>query len=68
MMIYSIQRQISSYITLFDKIDAIVFSGGIGERNKDIRNLILKDLKILKNIPSIVVKCDEEKYMLMLSK
>ncbi|HNZ86219.1 MAG TPA: acetate/propionate family kinase [bacterium] len=68
MFIYSIQRQISSYITLFDKIDAIVFSGGIGERNKDIRNLILKDLKILKNIPSIVVKCDEEKYMLMLSK
>lgn len=68
MFIYSIQRQISSYITLYDKIDAIVFSGGIGERNSDIRNLILKDLKILKNVRSLVVKCNEEKYMLMLSK
>ncbi len=68
MFIYGIQRQISSYITLYDKIDAIVFSGGIGERNSDIRNLILKDLKILKNTKHLVVKCNEEKYMLMLSK
>ncbi|HNV96723.1 MAG TPA: acetate/propionate family kinase [bacterium] len=69
MFIYSIQRQISSYITLFDnKIDAIVFSGGIGERNSDIRNLILKDLKILRHVKTLVVKSNEEKYMLMLSK
>lgn len=66
--IYNIQRQISSYVTLFDKLDAIVFSGGIGERNSDIRNLILKDLKILNHIKTLVVKSNEEKCMLMLSK
>ncbi len=65
MFIYSATRQISSYITLYDKIDAIVFSGGIGERNKDIRNMILKNLKILKNSQKLVIKCNEEKYMLM---
>lgn len=65
MFIYNIQRQISSYITLYDKIDAIIFSGGMGERNKDIRNLILKNLKTLNKTKKLVVKCDEEKYMLL---
>jgi acetate kinase len=62
MFIYRIQRYVSSYITLFDHIDAIVFSGGIGERNKDIRNLIMSNSHF-KKIKVIIVPCDEEKNM-----
>ncbi len=65
MFIYRIQRYISSYMTLLPKIDAIVFSGGIGERNKDIRNLIMRNT-YFKKIKVIVVNCDEEKNMAML--
>lgn len=60
MFIYRIQRYISSYITLMPNIDAIVFSGGIGERNADIRKLIFKDLYINKKIKTIVIKANEE--------
>ncbi|MDD4304846.1 MAG: acetate/propionate family kinase [Patescibacteria group bacterium] len=67
MFIYKIQRYISSYITLMPNIDAIVFSGGIGERNADIRKLIFKNLYIKNlatnkqgNIKEIVIKANEE--------
>lgn len=66
MFIYRIQRYISSYMTLLDNVDAIVFSGGIGERNKDIRNLIMNN-KYFKKIKVIVVPCDEEKNMAKLA-
>jgi acetate kinase len=67
MFIYRIQRYISSYITLIPSVDAIVFSGGIGERNADIRKLIFKNLYI-KNlttsrqgkIKTIIIKANEE--------
>lgn len=62
MFIYRTQRYISSYMTLLDSVDAIVFSGGIGERNKDIRNLIMNN-RYFKKIKVIVVPCDEEKNM-----
>lgn len=62
MFIYRTQRYISSYMTLLDSVDAIVFSGGIGERNSDIRNLIMNN-RYFKKIKVIVVPCDEEKNM-----
>lgn len=60
MFIYRIQRYISSYMTLLPNIDAIVFSGGIGERNEDIRKLIFKNLYIKGKIKTIVIKANEE--------
>jgi acetate kinase len=63
LFIYQIQRQISSYLTLLPKVDAIVFSGGIGERNADIRNLIFKNVHFPKKYRKIIVKCNEEKIM-----
>ncbi|MCD4705408.1 acetate kinase [bacterium] len=63
LFIYRIQRHISSYITLLPKVDAIVFSGGIGERNSDIRNLIFKNIYLPQKYKKIIVKCDEEKVM-----
>jgi acetate kinase len=63
LFIYKIQRYISSYLTLMPRVDAIVFSGGIGERNADIRNLIFKNVNFPKKYRKIIVKCNEEKIM-----
>ena len=63
LFIYRIQRHISSYLTLLPKVDAIVFSGGIGERNADVRNLIFKNVHFPKKYRKIIVKCNEEKIM-----
>ncbi|MEA1955329.1 MAG: acetate kinase [Campylobacterota bacterium] len=59
MMIRRIQKYIGSYMILLEKVDAIVFTGGIGENSSYIRNRIL-DNEIIKNIKSLVVKTDEE--------
>jgi len=63
LFIYKIQRYLSSYITLLPKIDAIVFSGAIGERNADIRNLIFKNIYLPKKYKKIIIKCNEERIM-----
>jgi len=63
LFIYKIQRYISSYLTLMPKIDALVFSGGIGERNADIRNLIFKNIYFPKKYKKIVIMSNEEKIM-----
>ena len=54
-----VQKYIGSYIVLLDDVDAIVFSGGIGEHSEYIRNKIL-DAKVLKDIKSLVIQTDEE--------
>lgn len=56
--IYDILRYLNSYRCLLGKIDAVVFTGGIGERNKDIRNMILK--KANYKGKSFVIKANEE--------
>jgi len=59
MMIRRIQKYIGSYMVLLEEVDAIVFTGGIGENSAYIRDKIL-DNAILKNIKSLVIKTDEE--------
>jgi acetate kinase len=41
-------------------VDAIVFTGGIGERNEAVRNLIMKGLPNFKDIPILVIPTNEE--------
>jgi len=45
--VYRIQKYIGAYIAALNGIDAIVFTGGIGENNPDIRALILKNFSYL---------------------
>lgn len=47
MMTYSARKHIGSYLTVLDKIDAIIFTGGIGENDDLARESILKDLNHL---------------------
>ena len=60
MMVRRIQKYIGSYMVLLEgNVDALVFSGGIGENAVQIRRMILKN-EMLKNLKSLVIKTDEE--------
>jgi len=59
MMIRRIQKYIGSYMAILPSVDAIVFTGGIGENSDYIRERVL-DTTLFKNIQSLVIKTDEE--------
>ncbi|MFK5938607.1 MAG: acetate kinase [Sulfurimonas sp.] len=59
MMIRRIQKYIGSYMALLGRVDAIVFSGGIGENSEYIRERIL-NAQMFKDVQSLVIKTDEE--------
>ncbi|WP_457745998.1 acetate/propionate family kinase [Sulfurimonas sp.] len=59
MMVRRIQKYIGAYMILLEDIDAIVFSGGIGENSKKVRDAVM-DNSMLKNIKTLVIKTDEE--------
>jgi len=59
-MVRRIQKYIGSYLVLLEgNIDALVFSGGIGENSQIIREKVL-DNAMFKDIKSLVIKTDEE--------
>jgi len=58
-MVRRIQKYIGAYMVLLEDIDAIVFSGGIGEHSQEIRDSVM-DNAILKNIQMLVIETDEE--------
>ncbi len=55
-----LQLYIAAYAGVLGKIDAIVFTGSMGERSAVIRRLALRNLGGLKNVPVLTVKTDEE--------
>ncbi|MFA6537490.1 MAG: acetate/propionate family kinase [Patescibacteria group bacterium] len=64
MYLYQIQKYLGAYFAVLGgKVDAIVFSAGVGERNTDIRRLILKSLPFKAKV--LVVPADEEKVIAM---
>jgi len=58
-MVRRIQKYIGAYMVLLEDVDAIVFSGGIGEHSSYIRERVMHN-KILKNIKTLVIETDEE--------
>jgi acetate kinase len=58
--IYRIKKYIGAYSTILRKVDAIVFTAGIGERNKTVRNLIMKNLKISGQPKVLAIPTNEE--------
>ena len=58
--VYSVQKYIGSYFAILGGCDALVFTGSIGSGSAKIRNMITKDLKILKNTKVLAIKTDEE--------
>lgn len=58
--IYRVQKYISAYAGILGKVDAVVFTGGIGERNPTVRSLILKELKFLRKTKILAIPTNEE--------
>jgi len=66
--VYSIQKYIGAYYAILGGCDILVFTGAIGFGSEKIRNMICKDLKILKGNPSassgqakiLAIETDEE--------
>lgn len=55
--IYNIKKYIGAYCTIIGKVDALVFTAGIGERSAIIRKLVLQDLPKFK---VLVIPTNEE--------
>jgi len=55
--VYNIKKYIGAYSAILGQVDALVFSGGIGERSQIIRQLITKDLPKLK---TLIIPANEE--------
>ena len=58
--VYSIQKYIGSYFAILNGCDILVFTGAIGSGSKKIRNMICKDLNILKNTKILAIETSEE--------
>jgi len=61
MFIYRIVKYIGGYAMIMGGVDYIVFTGGIGERNATIRNLIIKEIKkSIKKVKTMAIPANEE--------
>lgn len=58
--VYRIKKYLGAYAAVLGKVDAIVFTAGIGERNKTVRDLIMKDLKICSEPKILAIPTNEE--------
>lgn len=58
--VYSVQKYIGAYFAILGGCDVLVFTGAIGFGSAKIRNMIVKDLKILSKIKILAVETDEE--------
>lgn len=56
-------KQIAGLLPALGGLDALVFTGGIGENNGDIRDRITKALRFLGDFPVYVIATDEEKVI-----
>lgn len=59
MMIRRIKKYIGSYAALLGRVDAIVFTGGIGENSSYIREMVM-DGNLAAGAEVLVIKTDEE--------
>ena len=58
---YWITRQAGSMITAMEGIDAIAFTGGIGENSAEVRDRIMARLGWLGEVPVHIVRANEER-------
>jgi acetate kinase len=58
--VYSIKKYIGSYFVVLGGCDALVFTGSIGSGSAKIRNMVCKNLDILKKTKVVAIETDEE--------
>ena len=47
MLVYEIKKSIGSYAAIMNGLDAVLFTGGIGENAYDVRAAVCKDMDVL---------------------
>lgn len=57
MMVRRVRKYVGAYMSLLDRVDALVFTGGIGEHSKYIRDRVSKNIDV-KNV--FVIDTNEE--------
>jgi acetate kinase len=57
---YSVKKYIGAYFAVLGGCDALVFTGSIGSGSAKIRNMITKNIDILKKTKILAIKTDEE--------
>ncbi|MDD4784185.1 MAG: acetate/propionate family kinase [Candidatus Pacebacteria bacterium] len=60
MFCYQIKKTIASYFGILNKVDAICFTGSIGSGFEITRKTIIKNFDLIKNIPILPIKTNEE--------
>lgn len=60
---YWAARHAGSMITAMGGLDAVAFTGGIGENDRDIRDDILNRLTYAGNVPQFVIPAQEERHI-----
>ncbi len=58
--LHRLRKYIGAYAAILGRVDAIVFTGGIGERNEVVRNLTMQGLPGLKAVPVLPIATNEE--------
>ena len=58
MFVYRIKKYIGAYYAILGKVDAIVFTGGIGENDDIVRKMVLDGLPFASSV--FVIRTDEE--------
>ena len=59
-LVYSVQKYIGSYFAILGGCDLLVFTGAIGAGSEKIRNMVCKDLDILKKTKVLAIETNEE--------
>jgi acetate kinase len=60
MFCYDVARYVGQYATVMGGCDAVIFTAGVGERNKDIRDMVMRMLKLPGRPKVLVVPTNEE--------
>lgn len=60
---YWITRQAGSMIAALGGLDAIAFTGGIGEKSRRVRDTVLENLRWMGDLPSYIVPAEEELHI-----
>ncbi|MFH2063459.1 MAG: acetate/propionate family kinase [bacterium] len=57
---YDVARYVGSYAALLGRVDAVVFTGGVGENSVPIRRRVMARLKLKPKLKTLVVPTNEE--------
>jgi acetate kinase len=60
---YWAARHAGSAVVAMGGLDAVAFTGGIGQNSADIRNRIMAHLAFLGDVPVHVINADEERQI-----